>query len=748
MSAAKPFENPNNNSPIRKQLAKRIINYYDQLAQSRELDRSRSASKEREKSRSKSKERLNSSSRMNSKSSLGGSTANDQPKETYEDMEHRKIKLQKLKELMKNELDRAEADGALDPDYDTLEELHPGAPTFAQDQFDRHKLEDHHHVNLKVFLMEKVDTFDKIPDEVGEIENEEDVVGPDGKLYHIVTKKTITKSNKADENCFDFHQRKAKEIRRLQYAAGVGKGKPKPAAIFYPVWVVVSGKPEPGKLGSENNEIKLNKNKDTLIVNIDDYVIVKPEGARGQFQRFEGYIKKPEDSDGVCDFVVEAANGKRHPILMSYSEPKVEPPPPAPIPEVKELKPAKEVAQEKPAAVVQRAPERPKFRNVPGTNSTIKNPFDGDKKLGRAKAQLAGKDLGTGKKIEFAKAILLDSNNELAVVLLKILNPQECIIKKADQTQADEEILREETADMGDGMMARRLILKKKPGDNSPFEREVYLYANSFFLQPLRIFDNEPIEAECENMQDYKGRTEWKKDGKNPEDEKLYINFKDPLGRKDMVRIEFDEAYGLNDIANKMGHLADLAKKRHDDWLLTLKKKRRILELDELRFDVVDHKGRKIKVLIKNDSDNEDFSDSEDENGDLPLENAYYHLMVEDNKVMPFKRRSKEDRAKQQESIWRKKIKETEEVSKYSVKIEPGHISKRKEDTAEEDRKLVEKKIREDLAEIAHSLGIKFPNEKMFDSFVQFMSGLPAEVDERKAALQYKSMMDMINATQ
>ena len=39
-------------------------------------------------------------------------------------------------------------------------------------------------------------------------EVEEDVMGPDNRLYHIVTKRTVTASNKAEESNFDFHQRK------------------------------------------------------------------------------------------------------------------------------------------------------------------------------------------------------------------------------------------------------------------------------------------------------------------------------------------------------------------------------------------------------------------------------------------------------------------------------------------------------------------------------------------------------------
>ena len=382
---------------------------------------------------------------------------------------------------------------------------------------------------------------------------------------------------------------------------------------------------------------------------------------------------------------------------------------------------------------VEKAPERPKRRNVPGANSTILDTKT-DKPLGRAKAELVGKDSVTGNKIEYSKAILLDSNNEISVILFKRLNPAECIIKKADQTQKLENIIGEDIADL-DGMTAKRLTLQKAANDTSPFPKEVYMYPNSFFLQPLRIFDNELINAECEDCNDYHGKTEWKKVGPNPEDEKLIINFKDKSGKKDSVEIVLDEAYGLKDIGDKYDHLTLVAKKRYEEYLKSLKKKRGVLELDELRFDVVDRKGRKIKVLIRNDSENEDFSESEGEGEDLEPENAYYHLMVEDKKVIPFKRRTKEQRKQELEKLWGQKVYKEEEVKKYEVKVEKEIRIKQSES---------QRKIREDLADIAGQLNIKFPNEKMFDSFVQFMTSLPPNANERNAAIQYRDMISKL----
>jgi hypothetical protein len=710
------IEHPNNNSPIRKQLAKRIINYYDQLAQSRELDRSRSRSKER----SKSKERLSQSKLSASKLGDSKLSASIDPEvETYEDTEHRKVKLTKLKELMKTELSKAHVDGALDPDYQTLTKLHPGYPTFMKElETPEHMLEDKHNTNLKVVLESKVDAFQHLPDDEPYVEEqEEDFMGPDNRLYHIVTRKSVTASNKAQETNFDFHQRKAKEIRRLQYAANMNNPKPVPKPVtIYPVWVLVNGKPVPGNLASEMG-FKLDSVKKTLVINENENVSVKPkDDPKPKYDKFSGDIKKPTSTDPDCDFVVLGPSGERVPILVSLR--------PEPIP----------------------APvEKPKTRYIAGANSTILDAVT-NQKIGRAKSDLTGKDALTNTKIKYSKGIFLDSDNDLSIVLFKRLNQKECMVKKTDQSQDIELIEQEESVDLGDGLTATKITLAKKPGDKSPFAREVYLYPNSFFLQPLRIFDNEFIVSECENCLDYHGKTEWRKEGKKPEDEKLYIHFETPEGKRDTVRVVLDEAHGMNDIADKFDYLTLLARRRYEDWLASLKKKRRTIEFDELRFDVVDKRGRKLKVLIKNDSDNEAFSDSEDEGEDLPLENAYYHLGVEEGKVVPFRRRTREQRASEDEKNRRSILAERDALRQFEVKIEgaartfedPVLITKAAK-TKQNDS------VRADLGEIAKSLGITFANEYMFESFVQFMRGLPSGADERRAALQYKSLMGDIS---
>jgi hypothetical protein len=245
----------------------------------------------------------------------------------YEDTEHRRIKLHKLKELMMNELEKGATDGGLDPDYETLSKLHPGYPTFMKElETPEHMLEDHHHTNVKVFLESKIETFDKGPEEDSineEIEDEEEPNAEgSSKLYHIVANKSVVSTNKTEETHFDFHQRKAKEIRRLQYASTIGTPKKittttTTTITYYSVWVLINGKPVAARLASDGG-FKTNNSKDTLVINEDDNVKVKPkDDSKGLFNKFGGNIKKPVEGEPDCDFIVETPEGKRYPVQVN-----------------------------------------------------------------------------------------------------------------------------------------------------------------------------------------------------------------------------------------------------------------------------------------------------------------------------------------------------------------------------------------------------------------------------------------------
>lgn len=108
-------------SPTRKQLVKKAINYFEQLKEWHELDVKRF-------SRPSSNRR---SSKKNSRSPKTGSTVT-KVEEMYVDESHRKLKLEKLKDLMKVELDMAEYDGELNFKKQDIDKAYAGYPMFMQ----------------------------------------------------------------------------------------------------------------------------------------------------------------------------------------------------------------------------------------------------------------------------------------------------------------------------------------------------------------------------------------------------------------------------------------------------------------------------------------------------------------------------------------------------------------------------------------------------------------------------------------
>lgn len=735
---------PTNTSPIRKQLAKRMINYYDQLSNSKAHDRSRSHSKERSlsksMSRSKSKSKEMDSSKM---SGTKGSQVIDES-EVYEDAEHRRLKLHKLKELMVAELQRGEGDGGLEPDYDHLQKLHKGYPTFMKDlETDEHMLEDHHHTNVKEFLNEKVGDFDHLPEEDSYDSAEEDFLPAsptrsqllaESKLFHLVVEEPLERSNAVSDQAFNFHQRKAKEIRRLQYAAGVGRKtapvktpkSPKPLRLtYYAIWVLMDGQPVPARLGTDCS--KSPDQKGTLVINEDDSVKVKTRKEnKGRFEDFDGKIKKPTPEEPDCDFIAETEDGKRHPIWIVLRPPKK--------PEQKEVTP---VVEEKPVEKVQAAPPRPaRTRKLAKTNCTIYD-VQGNKKLGRAVAELVGKDSVTGNQVVFSKGVLLDSNNSVSLVLFKRLSDTECIIKRSNNDQTLEEITESEPVEDFDSKLTR-YVLKKNEDDLGEWPKELYLYEGPLCIEALKIFNDEFINAICENNIDYQGKSEWAgltEDAADDDEGQLYIHHKDQLGRKDKVKIVMDQD---NEDRLRMAklweYLLTIAKARIEVYRkeTVVTKTKKAIELGELSFSIVDKKGRKIKILIKNDSDSEGLDSSDEQELDVPLESAYYHLMVEDQRVLPFAR--KEKKQKVQRDVETHKVQEVKVVrEKYVAKSQISNSIRVARSETSADRAV--------FAKMASHQGLKFASEDQYDAFIRFMLTLPEGIDQKKAVSQYKEMM-------
>ena len=90
----------------------------------------------------------------------------------------------------------------------------------------------------------------------------------------------------------------------------------------------------------------------------------------------------------------------------------------------------------------------------------------------------------------------------------------------------------------------------------------------------------------------------------------------------------------------------------------------------------------------------------------------------------------------------------TEELRQLEVKVENGVKTTKETITHSHTNgnphpQLADSQIRlrKELQGLATDLGINFPNDKMFDSFVQFMTSLPKGIDEIQAARNYKNMI-------
>lgn len=229
-------------SPIKKQLAKRIVSYFDQLEDARKKERSIDRSASRSRSRSASKRSI---------------YEVEKNIEHYKDVDIRRQKLDDLKELMKRELLKAKRDGATEVHAEEVYHSVHGYPSFMKTdktpkQYRKSPTKD---ANLQAFkksihrlLEERVLKAEgsKDPEEdsvdLNQLQNETQDLeehhrstmrsqsrspakspgstwkGPnlyDDLLYSIETSKTIVPNNTIDDHNYDFHQRKSKEIRRL-----------------------------------------------------------------------------------------------------------------------------------------------------------------------------------------------------------------------------------------------------------------------------------------------------------------------------------------------------------------------------------------------------------------------------------------------------------------------------------------------------------------------------------------------------
>lgn len=231
-------------SPIRKQLVNKLVSYYNQLDEIRSKSPNRRTMP------------INRNRHYLSHSILEPKKKNSKtrPKHTeyYFDPKMRKTQLEELRDLMYNELHRAKVENTLKHDDIDVYECMTGYPSFVRETADALKMKNrmrkepwdsrnndfkspvHKLLEQKVYHSHIHAEADERDPEVsvgrvttsrisrpGSIHTTTTVTQPfyDKKLYPLNTDEKILRGNSAEYDQLDFHERKAKEIRRLQYVA-------------------------------------------------------------------------------------------------------------------------------------------------------------------------------------------------------------------------------------------------------------------------------------------------------------------------------------------------------------------------------------------------------------------------------------------------------------------------------------------------------------------------------------------------
>ena len=621
-------------SPIKKQLAKRIVTYFDQLDDAR--------------SRERSSERKGSRSRSTSKRSV---IEHEKDVEPYEDVELRKKKLEDLKELMKKELFKAKTEGVTQPQPDDIYKSVHGYPSFmkssrTQEQFRRkptveadlhafkksiHKLLEERVLNAEGKNIEEEESMDMeelhqsivsperyqesvvISKDPNNKSGEENLF--DDQLYPIETKKTIKSKNSIEGSAFDFHQRKSKEIRRLQYAASFKERESSPRITQerkstiteyrnkkpaeteektnpnqntltgrqrerrthpdegYPVWVrlIVDGevKEIPAML-KHLDGFKINPETDTMEVVEKDRVNVHPydnSPPEHVFQIIGGKVERPNPSkiafEEECELVVQDADGNRHPILFYERN-----------------KPTDEGAKDD--EVVQAPPEphpKPRTRIMEEANCRV---FDTiGKFLGRGKLALEKFDKSTGEPIRYAKGILLNSEEKIEFVLVKFYSEKDVVLKRRNLSNTQHLVEDTEIIEMS-GYKVRCITLIEKNQRATP--ELLFLLDGEYFIQKSRLLDGESSTCELEDWRLFEGTLNYE-EAPNDREGTLWLvqqqqnqafdsmvqadnfasgdgsyssNQRRLTGSKvwhEKVRIELDEADPENDISNLLDRI-------------------------------------------------------------------------------------------------------------------------------------------------------------------------------------------------
>ena len=593
---------PRSDSPIKKQLARKLVSYFDKLDEARTQERSI----EKSRSRSKSISKL-----ASSQIPLGQSTP-----QSYDDVQSRRQKLDDLKELMRRELLAAKVVGATKPNLETIEHAVHGYPSFmrAPRIKEQYKVQPEPETDIMEFkksvhkiLEQKVKKEDmpeldessidiaelqrevemdmmnqsKYSSKVQSSRKEGDVF--DEHLYPLDTNKKVVAINQSDSQMYDFHQRKSKEIRRIQYAseyqrqnsglsrnsskekfqqikadhkeqidvvpttyAGKAREKRTHPDEGYPVWVRFQEGSKRVVIPAVLKNIegfKINPQTDTMEVIEKDRVSVNPrDGAPNHqiFQIINGRVERPNKNkfpnEDDCEIIVQDKDGKRTAILFYEREPQEEAPQPQPI----------EAAPEKTGRVMEEANCR--AFDVPG------------KFLGRGRLWLQEFDKKTGNKIKYAKGILINSDEKIEFVLAKFSESKKATLKRKNLSHTHHKIDESEDMEIA-GYNVKCFTLSDINKQGNP--ELLFILDGEYVPQKDNLLTQEEASCELEDFRLFEGELKYEEapgdregtlwllltKAKEAKDARTKAPRKSTIGTE-KIRIELDDIDPNQDITN------------------------------------------------------------------------------------------------------------------------------------------------------------------------------------------------------
>lgn len=444
-----------------------------------------------------------------------------------------------------------------------------------------------------------------------ELEIGDDIFDND-HLYHLNTKKNYVHPSSSDADLYDFHQRKSKEIRRLQYVAGLEKRKRKrrkpqaqpkpqpkpqykpkqqqlrpkpepkpkpetppqaatpkiktpeptpspsslePIELLYPIWVIHKMKPYPAELKMTlppGTEINI---EGQLEVREGDYVEVdikpvNPKNWNGEDLKlpegmvlpdlkgkFSGNTVAPNPEDGDCDFVVldetpfddgDIPNHlKNHPSFRS----------PRRYPILTNLR---DIGNGNP---------------LDDANCDVYDIDPSNDYQGRGNFKLLDDD---GNHMRWAKGILSDNENTLSYVFVKRDQDNKIWLRQVSsyseeegyefevtlETYIIEELLYFPTLKS----YVTKLTLKEEliDGENVKIPRQIYFIEGQECLESIDLVDGMYAFCRCEDGNDYYGTIEYDGDfGIKLNLDKTKYDYED-----DYVRVIVDEPELLENYRN------------------------------------------------------------------------------------------------------------------------------------------------------------------------------------------------------